>query len=151
MFTVNEIVNKKPYLTYFPNDVVGVEENIRELNDGYRLFYNHRNKRYEVHNLNNQGSSMCLVAEKCDARIVKRIYKSYVPYHGDEVETMEEHNKKIDAKEAKRQEDTMDDMKKDLERPIAKALEKDEIGKGYNGFHVMPKLKEGEKDDSNRD
>jgi len=150
MFTVQEITSKKPLLEHLPNDVLEVEKTIRELDDGYRFFYNHKHKRYEVHNINNQGSSICLVAKKLDGRIVKRVYKSYVPYNWKEVDQMDEYNEMIKKAEKKREQDIMEDMKKDMKKPIEKAVMRDETHSGYNNFHIMPERKEGVKNDNKR-
>lgn len=151
MFTVREIINKKPFLEHIPNDVISIEDTLKELDDGYRFFYNHRNKRFEVHNLNNQGISLCLSAEELDGRIVKRVYSSFVAYHGDEIDKMDDYNAIIEAEEKRKEKAYMEDLKKDLEKPIAKAITKDETSVDYEGFHIMPGLekKEGEVGDRN--
>jgi hypothetical protein len=151
MFTVEEITSKKPMLEHLPDDVIEVEKTLRELDDGYRFFYNHKKRKYEVHNLNNIGVSRCLVAEKLDGRIVKRVYNSYVPYHGDELDKMDEYNEMIEKAKEKAQQDKIEDIKKDIEKPAAKDLMRMETHSSYENFHIMPSVKEGEKNDRTRD
>jgi hypothetical protein len=148
-FTINEIRGKKPWLAHYPHDVCYTEKGLREgLDDGYRVFINKRKEPYkfEVHNLNNIGTSLCMTFDKLDGRVIKKLRQTFVAYHGDDIDEMDAYNKMIDEEKEKQNRKRMEDASLDSAGPLIRAKEIDELHQGYKHTHVMPKIKKAVKD-----
>lgn len=148
-FTVHEIETRRPWLRHYPDDVFYTEEKIREyLDDDYRVFINKKREPYkfEVHNLSNIGSSLCMTFDKLDGRVLKRLQRTYVAYHGDEVDEMDDYNKMIDEEKKRQHRANMEDASRDAANPLLHAAEKDKLHKGYKHTHMMPDVRKAVKE-----
>ena len=74
-------------------DTFGVEERLREIDDGYRVFYNKLKRRYEIHNMKLQPNTLVLVSPygELDARIIRHVRQTSVSRANDIYDEIEKH------------------------------------------------------------
>ena len=91
---------KNDYLTKV-GDTFGVEDRLREIDDGYRIFYNKLKKRFEVHNVKCLPNTLVLVSpyDELDQRLIKVVRASRVERNVKLIKEIEEHNEKIIKKQ----------------------------------------------------
>lgn len=82
-------------------DTFGIEARLREIDDGYRVFYNKVKKRFEIHNVKNQPNTLVLVSpfDELDARIIKLVRRTSVSRADEIYREIEEHNDKLMKKQ----------------------------------------------------
>ncbi len=87
------------------NDVFFIEKRIREIDLSYRIFFNTKRQKFEIHNLSQVGNSYCLtVPYSClDERTVLFVRKT-------RVENREKLINEIDRENEKKQERTQKSM-----------------------------------------
>lgn len=147
MWTTHELESRKPWLIRIQDDVFSIESRLMEIDDGYRVYFNVRKRKFEIHNLNSRGSTICIVADELDARVIERINRSYVAYHGDELDKVDEYNKIMEEEAKKQNRKQLEDASLDTYGPLKRARLKDELHTGYESTYIMPKLKGGAGDD----
>ena len=83
-------------------DVFGVEQRLREIDGGYRVFYNKLKNRYEVHNIKLKPNTLVLVCpfDELDCRLIRLVRKTRVERAGELFREMEEENEKLYKKQA---------------------------------------------------
>ena len=150
MWTTHELESRKPWLIRIQDDVFSIESRLMEVDEGYRVYYNVRKRKFEIHNLNSRGSTICIVADELDARIIDRINRSYVAYHGDELDKVDEYNRIMEEEAKKQNKKKMEDASHETYGPLKRAILKDELHSGYESIHIMPKLKGGAENDRSR-
>jgi hypothetical protein len=87
-------------------DVFGIEKRIREVDDGYRIFYNKKLNRFEIHNLNQKSNdTLALVVpfDSIDSRIVPWVRKTRAENVNSIIKKIEEDNNKLLEKQQKSQ------------------------------------------------
>ena len=84
------------------NDVYFILDRIKEIDNGYKIFYNLAKKHFEIHNSKQKGDSYCLTVpfKVLDERTVNLVRKSRVE-NADEIfreidKQNENNNKKIE-------------------------------------------------------
>lgn len=79
-------------------DVFGIEQRLVEIDDGYRLFFNKKLKRYEVHNEKNIGDSLSVVCpfECVDRRLVEYVRRTRSEKQSEIIAEIEKNNAKIE-------------------------------------------------------
>ena len=106
-------------------DTFGVELRLREIDEGYRVFYNKAKHRYEIHNVKMKPNTLVLVSpyDELDARTIKLVRKTSVAHAEELFRNIEEHNEKIIKKQ---QEEELYRVKNDTSRAelIKSLLEK---------------------------
>lgn len=82
-------------------DIFNIHQRIREIDDGYRIFYNTKLSRFEIHNLNQKKDTFALVVpyDQIDARVITLVRKSRVENFDKIINEIEESNEKILKKE----------------------------------------------------
>lgn len=137
MWTIHEIQSRKPWLIHYNTDVYNIEERLREIDDGYRVFWNVKKEKFEIHNLNSRGSTICISADRLDARVIDRINQSYVGYHGDKLDKIDDHNKMVDEYLEKQRRKQLEEASLDTYGPLKRANLKDELHAGYESRHFI--------------
>lgn len=106
-------------------DTFGIEVRLREIDDGYRVFYNKVKNRYEIHNVKLRPNTLVLVSpyDELDARIIKLVRKTSVSRADEIFREIEEHNEKTLKKQ---QEEELSRIKNEKSRAelIKSLLEK---------------------------
>ena len=102
-------------------DVFNIEMRLKEIDQGYEVFYNKLKKRFEVHNINNKdGETLTLVCpySELDCRVVSLIRKTRVERSRDIIREIEEHNEKLERKQEQefleKQKEKMEILKRKL-------------------------------------
>ena len=99
-------------------DVFGVERRLREIDDGYRVFYNALKSRFEVHNEKNKPNTLVLVSPyaELDSRLIRLVRSSRVERASEIFKEVEEHNEKIIEKQKRENQEkksyTLDQLQK---------------------------------------
>jgi len=104
-------------------DVFGVEQRLKEIDEGYRVFYNKAKHRYEVHNVRYRPNSLVLVSpySELDSRLVRLVRSSRTERAKDIFLEVEEHNEKILKKHEEEKEESRKALLGKLEK-MKKAL-----------------------------
>lgn len=86
----------KEYLVPFTG-VFEIERRLREIDDNYRLYFNKKDKRFEVHNLKNVGDTLSVVCpfDTIDARLIRLVRQTRAERSNLLFKEIEEHNEKI--------------------------------------------------------
>lgn len=90
-------------------DMFNIELRLREIDDGYRVFYNKVKSRYEIHNTKNKPNTLVLVSpyDELDARIIKLVRKTSVARASEIFAEIEEHNEKILSKQVEEEKERL--------------------------------------------
>lgn len=91
-------------------DCMGIGERLKEIDKGYKIFFNKKTQHFEVYN-DSKGKLLLEIVvpfEQIDARLIPYVRKSRVERMDSFVREMEEENKRIFTKE---QEDTIERTK----------------------------------------
>jgi len=106
-------------------DVFGVETRLREIDDGYRVFYNSLKSRFEVHNEKNKPNTLVLVSPyaELDSRLIRLVRSSRVERASEIFKEVEEHNEKI-IEQQKRENEEKKNYTLDQLQKMKKILEK---------------------------
>lgn len=77
-------------------DVFNVEERLRLIDDGYRIYYNRKLGRFEVHNIFQKGDSLAIVVpyDQIDARLVPLVRRTRVENAAKIFAEIDEQNEK---------------------------------------------------------
>ena len=89
----------KEYLVPFTG-VFEIERRLREIDDNYRLYFNKKDKRFEVHNLKNIGDTLSVVCpfDTIDTRLIRLVRQTRAERSETLFREIEEQNEKIIAK-----------------------------------------------------
>ena len=76
------------------SDLYSISARIKEIDSGYFIFYNYKNKRYEVHNAYQRGSTLSLVLpySTLDERTLKLVLRSKSERAKEYLQEMEKEN-----------------------------------------------------------
>ncbi len=80
------------------NDLYSIADRIKEIDDGYFIYYSYKNRRYEVHNKNQRGRTLSLVLpyKRLDERSVRLVRETRSERMESLIRQMEEENERID-------------------------------------------------------
>jgi len=108
----------KEYLVEF-GDVFQIERRLQEIDKGYKIYFNKKLKRFEVHNLNNKGVDTLAVVcpfECVDCRLIKLVRKTRVENVSSLLKQIDDENEKlIEKKERETKEVKAESVKNKLE------------------------------------
>ena len=91
----------KDFLTEI-GDVFGIERRLQEIDNGYKIYFNKKEGRYEVHNLNQkQGDTLCVVCpyESVDCRLINLVRRTRVERAHEIFESIEKDNEALAKKQ----------------------------------------------------
>lgn len=90
--------------TTIHSDVFDISKRLKEIDSGYYAVYNHKYKRFEVHNRLQRGGSFCLAVPylQLDARTVTLVRRTRAERAAAYLAEMEEENIKIEKMEKSR-------------------------------------------------
>lgn len=82
------------------NDVYFILNRIREIDSGYKIFYNTAKKHFEIHNSKQKGGSYCLTVpfNVLDERTVMLVRKSRVENFDQLIKDIDKHNDSLNKK-----------------------------------------------------
>ena len=85
------------------NDVYGIVERVKEIDDSYYIVFNLPEKRYELHSSEQGRSTFCLAFpyEELDERVVWHTLRTRVERHKELIFEMEEQNEKLEKRRVK--------------------------------------------------
>ena len=102
-------------------DVFGIETRLKEIDQGYEIYFNKLKKRFEVHNKNNKdGDTLAVVCpfSELDCRLISLVRKTRVERTNDILREIEEQNEKIEKKQERefleKQKEKMEILKRKL-------------------------------------
>lgn len=104
----------KEYLENF-YDLYNLYARIKEIDRNYRLVFNKKNKRAEVHNFSQRGTSFVMVAEPLDARLILKLKQTRVENSHQFLKELDEYNANLQIK----QQQQVLDRAKDINCEIA--------------------------------
>ena len=84
------------HLTPITGDVFDITQRIKEIDEGYRLYYNHRHNRFEVYR--DVGLTPTLVLtwnNRLDARLIEKLYRTRIENIKKIIEMIERNNEEI--------------------------------------------------------
>lgn len=138
--TIRSRLFRKQYLHLVTDDLYGISERIRELEDGFFIVRNVLTGKYEVHSLDNIGGTRCFVVpyETLDARTIDMTRESLIATRGDAImREIEEHNKALDAKKERDTKNYIQDASLELADRTSYALDEDMLHTGYKKTHLV--------------
>ena len=141
MFAIEEVLSMKPQLRFIKDDVCGVVRSLKEIDEDYFLVFNVVHERYEVHNLKNVINTFCISQKNLDGNLVHRINKSMVAYHGDEVMTIDDWNRRREERDERKFRSNLEYAARYSRSAIRRGVERDETHPDYNYMHIMPEIK----------
>lgn len=101
-------------------DQFRVEERLREIDPSYEVFYNKKEKRFEVFSVRGGVRALCVVSPfaELDARLVSFVRKTRAERAAEIIREIEEHNEKLEKKQNER----IDEIKKEKLAEIARRI-----------------------------
>lgn len=109
----------KSNLKIITNDVFGIADRLKEIDERYTLVYNADLNRYEVHSSENRGNTLSVICpyDRVDARLLMLVRKTRRENASNLIREMEEANARLEKSEEKKKiEDTKDRAKELLEK-----------------------------------
>ena len=84
-------------------DLYSIADRLKEIDDGYFIFYSYKNKRYEVHNSNQRGQTLSLILPYpvLDERAVRLVRKTRVERVKSLIEEMDRENERLEREKTK--------------------------------------------------
>jgi len=89
----------KEYLEQY-TDLFNIASRVKEIDEGYSLYFNKKTKEFEIHNPNQRGNSLVFSARKVDARIINKLKET-------RRERAKEFFKKLDEENEKQRQKSM--------------------------------------------
>lgn len=85
------------------NDVLFIGNRLREIDSDYRIFYNNKKDKFEVHNIGQVGDSYCLTVpfQYLDGRTVEIVRKTRIENRKKILEEIDKNNEKIEKENQK--------------------------------------------------
>ena len=85
------------------NDIYFVKQRINEIDDGYKILYNTKRKKYDIHNVNQIGNSYSLTVpySMLDSRTVDFVRKTRVENRKALFEEIEKNNNSLEQRAQK--------------------------------------------------
>ena len=85
------------------NDIYFIKQRIKEMDEGYKIFYNTKRKKYEIHNVNQIGNSYALTVPYniLDNRTVEFVKKTRIENRNALFEEIEKNNKTFELQTQK--------------------------------------------------
>ena len=79
-------------------DLYSIADRLKQIDNGYFIFYSYKNKRYEVHNKNQRGQTLSLVLpyKTLDERTVRLVRKTRSERVKSLIEEMERENARLE-------------------------------------------------------
>ena len=101
------------------SDLYGVARRIKEIDNGYFLVFNHKTRKYEVHNLKSTPNTLALVSpfETLDVRLLHLVRATRRERASEIVEAIERQNEKIEKEKTAQ---VMDNAKERLKEALQK-------------------------------
>ncbi len=80
------------------SDLYSIANRLKEIDDGYFIYYSYKNRRYEVHNKNQRGRTLSLVLpySRLDERTVRLVRKTRSERMEILIKQMEEENERLE-------------------------------------------------------
>jgi hypothetical protein len=84
-------------------DLYSIADRLKEIDEGYFIYYSYKNRRYEVHNKNQRGQTLSLVLpyKSLDERTVRLVRKTRSERMESLVKQMEEENARIEREQTR--------------------------------------------------
>lgn len=138
---VDSVLLAKPWLELIENDVYGISQRIREIEDGYFIVYNRAGNVFEVHSAHNKGfNTYCFRVpyNELDYRTLQLCRETNIAMHGDRIyKKMKEENALIDAQKQKDLKNKLESASYETAKDVALALDKDDLHEGYKKTHYV--------------
>lgn len=82
-------------------DLYSIADRLKEIDNGYFIFYSYKNKRHEVHNTNQRGHTLSLIVpySVLDERTVRLVRKTRAERVKSLIEEMERENARIEREQ----------------------------------------------------
>lgn len=106
----------KEHLKRIDNDMFGIERRLMVMDPGYRLFYNTKLARFEVHNIENPTNSLAVISpfSVLDRRLIDYVRRTRVERSGEIFKEIEKHNTNIDNNKKRKVASDVRDILADL-------------------------------------
>lgn len=124
-------------MRYIHDDVLGIADRLKSIEDGYFILFNTMSGKYEVHSTCNPDSTYCFIVPY-DALDVRTVHYCIETLNANKDKLL----KKIDDDNAKLQKDRMRDFSNKIEaasyetaQELQLAQEKDDLHVGYRRTH----------------
>ena len=100
------------HLIEITNDLYDIAARLRSVNDGYRVYYNVRLRRYEVHDVAQRGSTLAFVSpfDELDSRTVDYAMQTSVRNARKLFDELERENSRLDRQRLTRLVDEATDL-----------------------------------------
>ncbi len=108
---------KKKYLKQVTRDLYDISRRIREIDRFYRIMFDCRSEKFEVHNLRQAGNTYCLTVpfDRLDERTLTLVRKTRVARAEDVFKDIEKHNHVVEKS-------LQDDVRKKTETMVEDML-----------------------------
>jgi len=123
---VENFIAESPHLSLVESNVFDIPRRIREYDPTYFVVRNHRRGKFEIHNIENGGSTYCFTVptDELDSRVIELVKTTDTKAYGAEV-LIDKFYKDLEAQEEERKRKTKrfaEDMARDLAGPLQRAL-----------------------------
>ena len=113
------------------SDLYSIANRLKEIDDGYFIYYSYKNRRYEVHNKNQRGRTLSLVLpyKMLDERAVRLVRQTRSERASSLISQMEKENERIEREKMKslvtRKQDELENALIQLTKPKKGELDND--------------------------
>ena len=106
------------------SDPMSISRRIKEIDAGYRLFFNNKTNRVEVHNKNNIGDTLSLVCpfDKIDTRLIVLLRQTRRERSKEVFEEIEKNNAKLEDEQTNK---TIDNARERVKELLKTKLKKE--------------------------
>lgn len=134
---IKETLHRKEHLELVKRDVLRISERIRKIDTEYFIVFNHRSKKYEVHNSSNIGNTYCFTVpyEELDDRTLEYCRETLV--ENDVALFIERHNRKIEKSKDREKHNLLESTSREFADRMSYAVEEDQLHEGYKKSHYI--------------
>lgn len=85
------------------NDVFFIEKRVKEIDKNYRIYFNTKKQKFEIHNVGQVGGSYCLTVpfQHLDERTVDLVLRTRIENRNKLIEEIDKENEKIEKNREK--------------------------------------------------
>lgn len=134
---IDSLLLHKPWMRYIDNDVLGVSDRLKSIDDGYFILFNVMSGKFEVHNTHNKKNTYCFVVpfDALDVRTVYHCQETLIANSDKLIRQMNENNRKLDKSRQKDFENNIEAASYELAQELQLAQDKDALYSGYKRTH----------------
>ena len=134
---IKETLLKREYLEIVKSDVFRIADRIKRIDKDYLILFNHKSRKYEVHNSSNIGNTYCFTVpyDELDDRTLEYCRETLV--ENDVAASIDYFNKKIEKSKEREKENLFESTSREFADRMSYAVEEDQLHEGYKKSHYI--------------